>query len=281
VLLGDLYRIPQQRRHIFQADSIRKQIDGKGIAKLVRVELHSRKLRKPCERSLPVVHAALDLAVARPEKIFSGKKRARPVQFFHHKIRQRDVDGDFRFRGIEEELVALELILAQKRHVPDPQPRVPQHQDECLYPYSISLSIYTLCRIQVARPEDLLEVFVRDGKGGPVMRDRGLDPFRRVRVHPLAVYAEPEERPEPFELLPGRDRGKLPPLTILTDLIDRERCDQSPLERFCELVRKQLVLSKRSARKVSRFAIPHECRARMGDAALLRALRMRGLPVPH
>lgn len=97
MLFGDLDRIAQKRRNVFETHSVREQIDRERIPELMRVELYARKLRKTCERTLPGNHAALDLTVPRPEKIFSGAKRSRFVEFFHHKIRQRDIDGNFVF----------------------------------------------------------------------------------------------------------------------------------------------------------------------------------------
>jgi hypothetical protein len=52
---------------------------------------------------------------------------------------------------------------------------------------------------------------------------------------------------EPFELFPGRDGSELPPLPILADLIDRERCERPALEFLRELVGEQPVFPERSA----------------------------------
>jgi len=60
----------------------------------------------------------------------------------------------------------------------------------------------------------------------------------------LVLNAELEKRPEPFELLAGRDRGDVPGLSIPAYLIDGQGCDGPALEFFLEFVCEQPVFSE-------------------------------------
>src|SRR2546428_8663897 len=146
----------------------------------MRVEFHPGKLRKACERPLPVVHAALDLAVAGPEKIFPGKQRACLPKLLHDEIRQGNIDRNFCFCRIEEELIVFDFVIAEERYVSDPKAGVPEREDKGSYPGPVSFAVNSVRRIKVARPKDFLEIFVRDGKRGAIVPDRRLDTFRRV-----------------------------------------------------------------------------------------------------
>ena len=91
-----------------------------------------------------------------------------------------------------------------------------------------------------------------------MMRDGRLDRFGRIRVHPLVLDAEAEKRPQPFELLPGRDRGNLPGLAIQPHLVDRGGCDRPPLKMLLELFREELVFADGGVRELARLAIADE-----------------------
>ena len=43
------------------------------------------------------------------------------MEFLHDEIRERYVDGHFGLRGIQVQLVALELVVGEQRHIPDSQ----------------------------------------------------------------------------------------------------------------------------------------------------------------
>ena len=85
------------------------------------------------------------------------------------------------------------------------------------------------------------------------MRDRWLDPFRGVRMHPLAVDAEAEKRAEPFELLVGGDRSNLPLFPIPAHLIDASR------SLSCSVLSKMsLVLRPDNHRRIKRSGVAGE-----------------------